>query len=335
MSFKPHFTDVPLNKLSYYKTGGKTLGVLAPRSTQEVKESISWIKSQKKPFYVLGGGTNSLISDEPWDGYVISFHLMNKIVVANEEIHVEAGVVNSDLVLKAYESGIGDLSWMYRLPGQIGGTVRMNARCYGGEISNVVSQVTAISQQGELRRYEDISGIFKGYKDTLFMDNGDIICEVTISLQPLSEDDLIKVKAKMDFCETDRESKGQFLYPTCGCVFKNSYDPRVSVSSGMLLEKSGAKHQTYGGAQVSDGHANFVYNKSASSSDILNLSFKMRDMVYETFGVWLDYEMEILGELSEVQKRKLYLEKQFSDDEGKSKYLMAVREEFQKKTLKR
>ncbi|MDB2447169.1 UDP-N-acetylmuramate dehydrogenase [bacterium] len=332
MTFKPHFIDTPLSELSYYQTGGNTLGVIAPRSTNEVKDSLEWILSRRKPYFVLGGGTNSLVSDEDWDGYVISFHLMNslKVDVSREIIEVEAGVVNTDLAVKAYGSSLGDISWMNRLPGQMGGTVRMNARCYGGEISQVVTSVTVVTKTAEIKTYTNPEAIFHGYKDTLFMTNGDLICEAVLSLKKVDEHGLSKIKEKMDFCESDRISKGQFEYPTCGCIFKNNYDPKVSVSSGLMLERSGLKEKRLGGAQVTKGHANFVYNIEATSSDILDLSFLMREEVYKKFGVWLEYEMELLGVLSEEQKSVISRSKELSNEPNKKEALMALRAEFQK-----
>ena len=210
MTFSPPFTNKNLKQLSYYNTGGDCLGIIAPRSTEETKESILWIKGQNKPFFVLGGGTNSLVSDEPYDGYVLSFHRMDKLDVSREIINAQAGVVNTDLVIAAYKCNLGDLGWMNRLPGQLGGTVRMNARCYGGEISNHVIEVTAVSSDGEIKSYKNSGQLFKGYKDTIFMDNGDIITEVKLELEFVDDETLAKIKEKMDFCESDRAGRGSF-----------------------------------------------------------------------------------------------------------------------------
>lgn len=124
------------------------------------------------------------------------------------------------------------------------------------------------------------------------MDTGDLIAEVDLELQSASK---TAIEKAMIACETDRVSKGQFLWPSCGCVFKNDY--KVGVPSGMLLEAAGVKSFTQGGASVSQYHANFVFNTGASSRDILELTLKMRDVVHEHFGVWLQYEMEVLGDL--------------------------------------
>ena len=98
------------------------------------------------------------------------------------QIIVGAGIENSDVSHKALENELSGISWIHRLPGSIGGTVRMNARCYGGEISQVVSKVTTVSLDGEIKHYDKNDKVFRGYKDTLFMDNGDLICEAVIDL---------------------------------------------------------------------------------------------------------------------------------------------------------
>jgi len=331
VSFTPNFVKTPLKDLSYYRTGGETLGIIAPLSIDDMLRSVNWLLESGKPYFILGGGTNSLVSDEFWDGYVISCHMLDKIAVKGQNIVAGAGVVNSKMVEVARDHGLGDISWMYKLPGQVGGTVRMNARCYGGEISHVVSRVTVVTKMGQIKHYSDPSSLFRGYKDTVFMENGDIICEAEVSLKKLDAGSLDAVIQKMSFCEQDRASKGQFLHPTCGCVFKNNYDPKVSISSGMLLEHTDMKGKTLGGAEVSQGHANFVYNKNGGSADILELSFLMREQVYEKYGVWLEYEMEFLGSLTEQQEQRLLTKRSFTKDSDKLESLKRLREKFQKK----
>jgi len=179
---------------------------------------------------------------------------------------------------------------MYALPGQLGGTVRMNARCYGGEISQIATSVTTIDLDGRLHTYDGRQA-FRGYKDTIFMVNREMICEINFALNPHA--DRSQLERMMFDCEVDRRMKGQFDWPSCGCVFKNSYD--IGVSSGLLLDAVGAKSLRVGHAVVSPIHANFVYNQGASAEDILELTFQMQELVFAKFGVWLSYEMELLG----------------------------------------
>jgi UDP-N-acetylmuramate dehydrogenase len=258
----------------------------------ELATAMARLKSAGTRFFVLGGGTNSLVLDDHFPGTVIILSRFRGVQVSGTEIRAEAGVTNTELSELAYSQRLSGIEWMNRLPGQLGGTVRMNARCYGGEISQVVTRVETVTPAGEIKVYDRMSEVFRGYKDTIFMDNSEIITAATLSLLP---GDSETMRNKMDFCSQDREQKGQFSAPSCGCVFKNNY--QVGIPSGKLLELAGVKGLKHGGAAVSPYHANFVFNHGASSGDIIELALEMRDRVFKNSGVWLEFEMEILGDL--------------------------------------
>lgn len=314
-----------LRALSYYQTGGEAKVIYAPRNEDELGEALRAITKDKRPFFSLGAGTNSLVMDEVWPGAVLCFHRMQGLRVEDTRIWSEAGVDNSDLARTALDQGLAGIAWMYRLPGQIGGSVRMNARCYGGEVGERVKEVTAFTYQGERRKYPGNKETFVGYKNTIFMREPLIVSSVEWQL---ARGEKAPIQEKMKACEDDRVSKGQFQYPSCGCVFKNDYAPEVSVSSGMLLERAGAKGLVYKGAEVSDAHCNFVFNRGATSRAIIELSLQMRETVWAQFGVWLEYEVEFLGAMpsdlakrvKEVRKPKYQLDR-----------LAAVRDDFNRK----
>lgn len=283
-----------LADLAYYRTGGDCNELHMPSSLDELAAIVKSLRQRAKPFFVLGGGTNSLVCDELWPGAVIALSNMAelKVLTSRGRIYCEAGVENSQFAHFAADKGLNGAGWMYRLPGQMGGTVRMNARCYGGEISSIVVKVVCVDPEGRIVIHENPAEIFFGYKDTSFMKTQEIVAAVELQLVP---GDVAETRKLMKFCEDDRTLKGQFLYPSCGCVFKNDYS--VGVPSGMLLEASGVKSMRMGGAEVSPKHANFVFNKGATSREIIELTLMMREAVYQKFGVWLQYEMEILGQL--------------------------------------
>ena len=285
----PTIKNALLRDYAYYGTGGPCDVLYAPASAAELAANVREIRSLGLPVFILGAGTNSLVMDEPFAGAFIVMRDLVGIEVRGTKLVVGAGVDNSELARTALHHGLAGAAWMNRLPGQIGGTVRMNARCYGGEISEIATKVTVVTAAGEIREYSDPL-MFRGYKDTVFMDNGDLIVGAELSLE---SGDPAAIAAAMKYCETDRQSKKQFDFPSCGCVFKNDY--AVSVPSGMLLSAAGAKGMKRGGAEVSPHHANFVYNKGATSRDILELTLAMRDLVYAEYGVWMSYEMELLG----------------------------------------
>ena len=268
----PTIKNALLRDYAYYGTGGPCDVLYAPASAVELAANVREIRRLGLPMFVLGAGTNSLVMDEPFAGAFIVMRDLVGIEVRGTKLLVGAGVDNSEVARTALHHGLAGAAWMNRLPGQIGGTVRMNARCYGGEISEIATKVTVVTAAGEIREYSDL------------------IVGAELSLHT---GDASSIAAAMKYCETDRQSKKQFDFPSCGCVFKNDY--AVSVPSGMLLSDAGAKGMKRGGAEVSPHHANFVYNKGATSRDILELTLAMRDLVYAEYGVWMSYEMELLG----------------------------------------
>ena len=285
----PTIKNALLKDFAYYQTGGPTDILYQPSNASELAAQLREATSAGIPLYVLGAGTNSLVMDEPFPGAFVVLSALTEAKVVGDKLVCGAGVDNSTIARLALKNGLTGAAWMNRLPGQIGGTVRMNARCYGGEISQIATKVITVTRSGEKKEYAD-PAMFRGYKDTVFMDNGDII--VAVELQ-LKSGDAKEISRVMRHCEEDRQSKGQFDFPSCGCVFKNDYV--VGVPSGMLLATAGAKGRKRGGAVVSHHHANFVYNQGANSRDILELTLEMRELVYNEFGVWMSYEMEILG----------------------------------------
>ncbi len=308
-----------LKHYSYYETGGTCDRLYLPTTIAEAALAVKEIAAVGARHFILGGGTNSLVWDDHYPGAVISLTKMREMRIEGNTIICQGGVDNTALAEMALTHQLSGVAWMNRLPGQVGGTTRMNARCYGGEMSQVVGKITVVNRVGTIAYYSDPS-VFRGYKNTLFMDNGDLIVEVDVHLQPGHAG---KIKEQMDFCQSDREGKDQFTYPSCGCVFKNDY--KVGVPSGLLLDRAGVKGLSHGGCQVSSKHCNFVFNKGATSREILELTFTMQDRVWDKFGVWLEYEMEILGLLPpELNQR--YLERRQS--QAKEDLLQPLRVEF-------
>lgn len=312
-----------LKDLAYYHTGGRCQALYEPRSLEDLSRIVKALHATQQKYFILGGGTNSLVMDEDYPGAVIVFTRMKRIQIEGHKLYAEAGADNSDVANAAQEAGLEGIDWMFRLPGQIGGTVRMNARCYGGEMSQVVTQVDAVMPDGAVQSFAREDKIFRGYKDTVFMNNGAIVTGCQIELKPGNK---ATIASRMKFFEEDRTKKGQFRYPTCGCVFKNNY--QLGIPSGMLLEKAGVHKLSGARVAINPDHANFVYNKGAASREILEMTLKMREQVYQNFGVWLEYEMEILGNIPNDLASQVFEKKPESWQEDK---LQALRQQFQNK----
>ena len=288
--------DVSLKPYSHYGTGGRTRYLLQPSSLAELQEARAFITKYKLPFFILGKGSNSLVSDKDWNGAVVVFSKLDKIRKQTDtKVYVEAGCDNSKVSQFCLEEGLGDASWLNGLPGQLGGTVRMNARCYGGEISQIVSQVSWVDDKADLqvdRNSPSKRHLFRAYKDTIFMDNGGLIGTCILKLRKMNPKILAE---QMTRYFKHRESAGQFDFPSCGCVFKNDYS--IGVPSGQLLEQAGAKELSLSSrVKINPHHANFVYNLGGASADeIYQMTVKMHSLVKVKFGYELKYEMEFLG----------------------------------------
>lgn len=295
-----------LSDIAYYQTGGEAAGVFEPTSIDEAREALARCR-EGEGFFVLGAGSNSLVGDGRWSGMVLSCRKLDSLERRGRTLVIGAGVSNDRLSEFAYDEGLSGLEWMKGLPGQVGGTVRMNARCYGGEIGSFVRSVSVGSPGSRevVRLQNEGKYLFRGYKDTRFMASREVILEVEIDLTDFeSSDQRASARRRMDGCLQDRQGKGQFDYPSCGCVFKNDYS--VGVPSGRLLETAGVRdlRSQQGRASVGLRHANFVFNTGgASAEEILLLTLAMRERVYEVWGVWLAYEMELLGHFSEELRR--------------------------------
>ncbi len=263
--------------------------IYAPATLDELAVDMEEISRNDIPFFLLGAGSNSLVMDEHWGGAVITFSNLNSLDIEDNKIIAQAGVDNTSLSKVCLNAGLNGMSWMYSLPGQIGSTVRMNARCYGGEISRIVESVTSVCPKGEIKTYSGTE-VFLGYKDTIFTKNDEVVAEVTFSLE---KGEQRSISEHMNFCQTDRNTKKQFLYPSCGCVFKNNYD--IGLPSSLLLDRAGVRQLSSAQVEISPHHANFLYNKGATACEILTTSLEMRELTYERFGVWLEFEMNLLG----------------------------------------
>lgn len=318
-------TNADVRSRCWFQTGGSCAHFFEPETEEELSASLAEITKNKLPFFILGRGSNSLVMDEFWDGAILSMARLLRVRQEDERIICEAGVENTRISEIAWAAGLEGAAWMNRLPGQIGATVRMNARCYGGEISQIVSKIRAYDFQGQsviidIASYPE--KVFRSYKNTIFMDQPLVVYEMTLDLK---QGDKKSIRDKMSACEKDRLSRHQFDYPSCGCVFKNDYSPEVSVSSGFLLDLAGARNLATEHARVSPWHANFIFNQGAGSREILELSLRMRDLVWSEFGVWLEYEMEMLGAIPEDLRQQV---QKFNEPNYKKDKLEQAKELF-------
>ncbi len=284
--------NVSLAGRAYYGIGGSARFFAEPNSLAELADILLWSVGQRLPLALMGSGSNILFSDSDFAGMVISLGRMEHMHwFSDDELFCEAGVENSRIAEELLRAGRGGGEWLYRLPGQIGATVRMNARCFGGEVSAITAAVLTLSVEGCLR-WQLPEEIFYGYKHTALMDKPEMVVASLLRFaeaRPIEE-----IRALMHGHEGERKAKHHFDFPSCGSTFKNNY--AVGRSSGSIFEELGFKGQSEGGAMVSPHHANFIFNKGgATATEVLTLAARMKHAAFAEAGAQLDLEVQCVG----------------------------------------
>lgn len=282
--------DEPMANHTTFRIGGPADYLVLPSSVSEMKEILALAEQFDLPVTVLGRGSNVLVSDKGIRGLVMRLGKhMSQIRHEGNRIFAGAGASLGDVSRYAAKLGLTGLEFAIGIPGTIGGAVFMNAGAYEGEMRQVVTAVTAICPDGGLGRYEGEELEFS-YRHSAFSENGCLICEVELLL---SAGDETAIRAKMEECTSRRNSKQPVELPSAGSVFKRP----PGYYAGTLIEQSGLKGLTIGGAQVSEKHAGFIVNiGGATASDVMTLIREVQRRVYEKFTVLLEPEIRQIGE---------------------------------------
>lgn len=278
--------------ITYYGIGGHAEYFAEPRSWAELLECLQWAQNRKLPIAVFGSGSNSLLADGPFSGIVITLSkLTNAYWETADTLFAESGVSNTEIAEICLDAGRSGAAWMFRMPGQLGATVRMNARCYGGEISQIAEQIFTIDVRGRLRIHSG-KDVFYGYKKTLLMDEPEIVVAVRLRLPETAERSVLL--NMMQTCEADRHRKHHFDFPSCGSTFKNNYS--VGRPSGQVFDECGLKGARLGRSEVSQFHANFVWNLGGTTAkDMLGLAAYMRERAMSLQNADLELEVQPIG----------------------------------------
>lgn len=279
-----------LKKLTTFKTGGLAKAVITPKTISALSELLMMCRKLNVKSFLLGNGSNTLASDDGFDGVIIRTVLgLNNIYLSGDfTISAEAGVTLSKLSSFAYDNSLTGAEFLYGIPGSVGGAAFMNAGAYGGEMKDIVEYCTHLNtdyQVGKLYSQQ----LEYGYRKSIYMKNGFIITGVSVKLK---KGDKSEIKAKMDELMEKRLDKQPLEYPSAGSIFKrpeNNY-------AGALIESCGLKGYTIGGACVSEKHAGFIINKNnATTSDVLALIEHIQKVVFENTNIKLETEIKLLG----------------------------------------
>lgn len=283
-------TNEELKNHSYFKIGGCADLFVEPDSYEDLKEIIQASKKHGIKFYVIGNGTNLLISDSGYRGIIIKIgEKFSDITINDNMVTAGAGALLSLVAKKSAGLGLGGLEFASGIPGFVGGGVAMNAGAYNGEIKDVIHSVICMNQQGEIFNYTKDEMNF-GYRDSKVLTDNLIVLSVQFNLE---HGDLEKILARVKLLNDKRTSSQPLSYPSAGSTFKrpeNGY-------AAKLIEDAGLKGFAHGGAMVSDMHSGFVINHNkATCKDVMELMDIIIKTVYDKFGITLEPEVKIIGD---------------------------------------
>ena len=283
-------TNEPMKNHTTFHIGGPCEYFLQPQSVSEVQILLQICREEKIPSYIIGNGSNLLVSDAGITGAVIQIYKrMNEITVSGEEIKVQAGVLLSQLAKAAVDNSLGGLEFAAGIPGTVGGAVVMNAGAYGGEIKDVLTQAVVLTRDGEIITLAK-EALALGYRTSVVKEKKYIVLETTFKLQ---REDKAIIQNKMNELKEQRVSKQPLEYPSAGSTFKRP----EGHFAGKLIMEAGLRGFAVGDAQVSEKHCGFVINRgSAMAADVLQLMQTVKEKVKEQSGIELEAEVQLLGD---------------------------------------
>lgn len=278
--------NVPMHQYTTFKTGGNADLVVFPQTNDELKNVVKLFYELKTPYYVLGNGSNLLVSDDGIRKPVICLGKeFSSIDLFEECITARSGAFLSSIAKKALESSLTGFEFAAGIPGTLGGALIMNAGAYGGEMKDVVEAVSFIDPSGEEYVVSGEEMEFS-YRKSALSDTECIITGATIKLKRGNKNE---ISDKMAELSAKRREKQPLEYPSAGSTFKRP----AGYYAGALIEESGLKGKSIGGAQVSEKHAGFIINKGdATTKDICQLIEYVKEEVYKKFDVLLETEVK-------------------------------------------
>lgn len=282
--------ETPLTKYNTYKSGGSARILVRPRTKAQLQQIIALVHAHNWPYYLLGRGSNVLISDYGLDAVVICMKLFKGIHCHKSQntVYAMAGEILATVIREAAKIPLAGLEKLGGIPGSIGGSLIMNAGAYGVEIGDSVIYVEGLNPDGSEFRLTKAECGFT-YRNALAL-RDKIVTGALFQLDPGSYDRFLESQAAA--VANSRARKQPLHLPSCGSVFKNP----PGMFAGELIEKAGLKNRTVGEAQISVKHANFILNLSkAKSNDIYRLLRLAQQTVRAKFGVELEPEVKLLG----------------------------------------
>ena len=281
-----------LSNYTTLKIGGPAELFYEPKNIKETINIINWANSKKIPYYIVGAGSNLLISDKGVSGLVICTRKIKGKVFNSEQGILKANCGESlpGLARRAVKEGLEGLEWGIGIPGTLGGSVVMNAGAQGGSIDKSLISVTVYCKKRNQILELEKKDLNFSYRSSIFQQGAFIV--LSAKLKVFKSKNIFELNKKIEDNLRAKTSTQPYQFPSCGSVFKNPENHQA----GKIIDKIGLKGKKIGGAEISDMHANFIVNKSkASSDDVIGLINLVKNRIKDKYGILLDLELKQLG----------------------------------------
>lgn len=279
----------PMKKYTTFRIGGPADILVKPENKEQLSEILQVCQKEKIPYYILGNGSNLLVSDQGYRGVIIQlYNQFADIKVNGNQITAQSGALLSRIASQALENALAGFEFAHGIPGTLGGAVVMNAGAYGGELKDVIVSCEVMTPQGEILTLSK-DELELGYRTSIVQKKGYIVLEATIALE---KGDVTKIQELMKDYAGRRRDKQPLEKPSAGSTFKRP----TGHFAGKLIMDSDLRGFRVGDAMVSDKHCGFVVNAGeATAEEILQLIAEVKRIVKEKFDVELEPEIKMLG----------------------------------------
>ena len=284
------YRNEPMRKHTTFRIGGPADFYLCPHSAKEIQKTVAICREEELPYFILGNGSNLLVSDQGYRGVVIQlWKNVSDILVEGCRIRAKAGASLAKIAGEALEEGLTGMEFAAGIPGTLGGAVVMNAGAYGGEMKDILQEALVMDEQGEIFTLKK-EELHLGYRTSIIKEKGYIVLAAALELKP---GDRKEIKEKMDELKQRRVEEQPLDMPSAGSTFKRP----EGYFAGKLIMDAGLRGFSVGGAQISEKHCGFVVNTGkATANDVLTLIREVQKRVRDKFGVELETEVKFLGE---------------------------------------
>jgi UDP-N-acetylmuramate dehydrogenase len=286
--------NVRLADKTSYRIGGPARYYAEPRSEEDISEACRFAAEKGIPLFILGNGSNVLISDAGFDGLAVNLSKhFSALTWDDATAFVLSGFPLDDLAADAADRGCAGIERLSGIPGTVGGAVAMNAGAFDTDISQTLRSARVLKISAHTIETVSAKDLNFGYRTSAIKNSGDVLLSATFDFSP---DDAARLKSTRDEIISKRKAKQPVDSPSCGSVFKR---PQGGFA-GSLIESCGLKGFRIGMAEVSEKHANFIINTgSATAEDVRAVIRRVQQVVFEKHGILLEPEVIFLGEFRE------------------------------------